>query len=539
MTAIKPPQITTRPPVDFDAVATLPDIVRYHARLRPDRPAFIYEGRITNWAQFDARTDQLACALLAEGLKPGDRVAYLGQGSDLYFELLFGAAKAGMIMVPVQWRLAPAEIAAILADAAPSLLFMGGGMAHLLPLLGEHGVHVPAIAMEEEIVDARAYRAWQAGAPPCSLPAKTDPEALVLFLYTSGTTGAPKGVMHCHRSLLSGRRDFNKAQFSWNLWRDDDVNLVSMPVAHISGTGSAINAALHGACSLIHARFEADAVLQAFQHHNITKLFMVPAALGRILQEPGVEQVDFTRLQTVFYGSSPIALDLLRRAVAVLGCGFCQNYGMTETAGTVISLFPEDHDPAGTPRMRSAGRPLPGVKVRVVDPATRKVQPVGMTGEIELLTSQTMKGYWNRPEETAAVFAPDGWLRTGDAGYLDEDGYLFIHDRIKDMIVSGAENIYPAEVENALFGHPAVADVAVIGVPDAQWGEAVKAYVVPAAGQSVSADELIAFARTRIAGFKLPKSVDFIDELPRNAAGKVLKRALRTPHWADEGRNIG
>jgi len=205
----------------------------------------------------------------------------------------------------------------------------------------------------------------------------------------------------------------------------------------------------------------------------------------------------------------------------------------------VVALFPEDHDPVGNRRMRGAGQPLPGVKVRIVDPITRRLLGTGETGEIELHTPQAMVGYWGKPEETARVLLADGWVLTGDAGYLDDDGYLYIHDRIKDMIVSGAENIYPAEVESALFGHPAVADVAVIGVPDARWGEAVKACVVLAPGQEATAEDLIAFARQHIAGFKLPKSVDFLDELPRNAAGKALKRTLRASYWAEQQRAVG
>ena len=526
------------PPVDYDAIQTLSGMVRYHARMRPARPAFMYEDRMTDWAGFNRHTDQVAFALVNSGLRPGDRIAYLGRGNDHYFELLFGAAKAGVVMVPVQWRLAPAEMAVILGDAQPSLLFMAGDLAEAVPHLHQAGLSMPILAVEQAIAGAAGYAAWRDGAAPCPLEDE-NPDALALFLYTSGTTGAPKGVMHSHRSLLSGRRDLCKAGYDWNRWSDEDVNLVSMPVAHISGTGSAINAAFHGAASLVHAQFDAAAVLAAFQAHNITKLFMVPAAIGQILRQPGVRDIDFSRLETLFYGSSPIALDLLREAVAVFGCGFCQNYGMTETAGTVVALLPEDHDPAGNRRMRGAGLPYPGVQLRIVDPATRRLLGPGETGEIEIFTPQAMAGYWGKPAETAKALTADGWVRTGDAGYLDDDGYLYIHDRIKDMIVSGAENIYPAEVENALFGHPAVADVAVIGVPDPRWGEAVKACVVLRAGQNADAEELIAFARARIAGFKLPKSVDFLDELPRNAAGKVLKRALRDPYWTGQTRQVG
>lgn len=524
--------MTASPPVDFDAIQTLAGMARYHARMRPAGLAFIHADRVTDWAGFDRRTDSVASALIAAGLGQGDRIAFVGKGSDHYFELLFGAAKAGVIMVPVQWRLAPAEMATILADAKPSLLVLTPEFEPLVPQFGLQGLRVV-------MAEGAAFEHWLAAAPAAKLAEDVDPDNVFLILYTSGTTGVPKGVMHSHRALLGGRRALYSARFDWNLWSDDDVNLVSMPIGHIGGTGAGINAAFNGAANLVHAQFEAPAVLDALQRYNITKLFLVPSAIQLLLREPNAREVDYSRLRTMFYGSSPIALDVLREAVEVFGCGFCQNYGMTETAGTIVYLPPADHDPAGNKRMRGAGIPFPGTTIRIVDPETREERSAGETGEVEIHTVQVMTGYWNKPEETARVLGPEGWLRTGDAGFLDEDGYLYIHDRIKDMIVSGAENVYPTEVENALFGHPDVADVAVIGVPDAKWGEAVKACVVLKPGASASEDELIAFARTRIAGFKLPKSVDFLAELPRNPSGKILKRALRDPYWAGQERAVG
>jgi long-chain acyl-CoA synthetase len=247
--------------------------------------------------------------------------------------------------------------------------------------------------------------------------------------------------------------------------------------------------------------------------------------------------VDFSRLKYILYGASPIPLDLLRECVEVFGCGFCQQYGMTETCGTIVYLPPEDHDPAGNPRMRAAGLPMPGVELKIVD-ETGKPLPPHVVGEVVTRSTANIAGYWKLPDVTATVIDEEGWLRTGDAGYLDDDGYLYILDRIKDMIISGAENIYPAEVEIAIYGHPDVAEVAVIGVPDETWGEAVKAMVVPKAGTHPEPADIIAFARTRIASFKAPKSVEFIDALPRNAAGKILRRILREPFWADRERGV-
>ncbi|MFT4098902.1 MAG: AMP-binding protein, partial [Rhodoblastus sp.] len=234
---------------------------------------------------------------------------------------------------------------------------------------------------------------------------------------------------------------------------------------------------------------------------------------------------------------SPIPLDLLRECMDVFKCGFVQMYGMTETTGTIVALEPEDHTPEGSQRMRSAGRPLAGVEIAILDEEGKPL-PAGKVGEIATRSASNMKGYWNLPDASKRTMTEDGWLRTGDAGYLDEDGYVYVHDRVKDMIISGAENIYPAEVESAIFGHPAIAEVAVIGVPDDKWGEAVKAVVVLKDGADVSPDEIIAFARTRIAGYKAPRTVDFIEALPRNPSGKILKRELREPYWAGKDRRV-
>ena len=266
-------------------------------------------------------------------------------------------------------------------------------------------------------------------------------------------------------------------------------------------------------------------------------MFMVPAALQIVVRQPRARQVDYSRMKYILYGASPIPLDLLRECMEVFGCGFCQQYGMTETTGTIVYLPPEDHDPAGNQRMRAAGLPLPGVEIKVVDADGNEV-PRGEVGEVATRSYANMAGYWKLDEATASTIGSDGWLRTGDAGYMDEDGYLFIHDRVKDMIISGGENVYPAEVESAVYGHPAVAEVAVIGVPDEKWGEAVKAVVVPKPGMTIDPDEIIAFARSRIAAFKAPKSIDVIAALPRNASGKILRRELRAPYWAGKTRQV-
>jgi acyl-CoA synthetase (AMP-forming)/AMP-acid ligase II len=285
------------------------------------------------------------------------------------------------------------------------------------------------------------------------------------------------------------------------------------------------------------AEFTPDGVFDAIEQEGVTRFFAVPAALQMLVNHPRCAQTDFGRLKYIFYGAAPIPLALLRQCVKVFGCEFAQAYGMTETTGTVVMLPPQDHDPEGSPRMRAAGKPVPGVEVKIVG-GDGQVVPTGEVGEIVTRSSNNMLGYWKRPDATAAAKTADNWVYTGDAGYMDAEGYIYIHDRVKDMIISGGENVYPAEVENAIYGHPDVADVAVIGVPDAAWGEAVKAVCVPRPGHTVDPASVIAWARERIAGFKVPKSVDVIAELPRNPTGKILRRSLRAPYWEGRERQV-
>jgi acyl-CoA synthetase (AMP-forming)/AMP-acid ligase II len=355
-------------------------------------------------------------------------------------------------------------------------------------------------------------------------------------LYTSGTTGRPKGAMLTHCGFIALRREHEKDPVPWNTWTPDDVSLVAMPCFHIGGTGWGVAGLYNGAKGVIMREFDPFKVLDFFETYKITKLFMVPAAMKIVLDQPRSREVDYSRLKYMLYGASPIPLDLLREAMAVFKCGFVQMYGMTETTGTICALPPEDHDPNGSEKMRSAGKALPGVEMAILDEEGNALPPRAV-GEIAIRTDANMAGYWNLPEASAATLSKDNWLRTGDAGYFDEEGYLYVHDRVKDMIISGGENIYPAEVESAIYGHEAVADVAVIGVPDDKWGEAVKAMVVLKSGMSATPAEIVAFARTRIAGYKCPKSVDFIEALPRNPSGKILRRELRAPFW--EGRSRG
>lgn len=531
----------------MDERYTIAGRLRAGAESQPDAPMLTEGERTLSWAGTHARAATVAQALLADGVQPGDRVAFLDRNGIAHFETLYGSALAGAVHVAVNWRLAPAEVAAVLADARPRVLVVasecldlctgalagGGGIERVVVL---DGAAMPGTASLP--AGAVGYEDWLAdrsARDPGHVPAPAEP---VLQLYTSGTTGLPKGVMLSNANLAMAAE---KAGQDFALG-PDTVSMVAMPLFHIGGIGWAQLGMSRGGRSVILRDVDPKLLLDLVARHGVTDTFVVPAVLMLLLATPGIEEADLSSLRTIYYGASPIAEDVLVRCLERFGCAFAQLYGMTETTGAITMLRPEDHDPAGPRRhlLRSAGLPLPGVELRVVDPDTDQPAGSGTVGEVQARSPYTMLGYFDRPEETAAVMAGDGWLRTGDAGYLDDQGYLYIHDRMKDMIVSGAENVYPAEVENVLLGHPQVADAAVIGVPDDRWGETVKALVVaaPGADGDALAAEVIAWCRDRLAHYKCPTSVDLVDALPRNASGKILKRQLREPYWAGHARRV-
>jgi fatty-acyl-CoA synthase len=522
---------------DIREPANLADMVRTLAKNRGNAIAFEFEGRLTSFAEFDTKTNRVANGLKALGVEPRQRIAYLGKNSDIYFELLLGAVKANVVMAPVNWRLAGPEIAFIVGDCRAPVLFVGP----------EFVTHVRNI--KSQLPDLRAVITTEGGAPEWldymawrEAQSSDDPKVpisrqdIAIQLYTSGTTGKPKGAMLSHANFFNLVETGTDQKPDWNKWFEDDVSLVAMPIFHIGGSGWGVMGFYHGAKGVIAREFDPTKVLDFFEQSGITKLFMVPAAMQFVVRQPRARKVDFSRLKYMLYGASPIPAALLKECIEVFGCGFVQMYGMTETTGTIVALPPEDHV-EGLERMRSAGKALPGVELAILD-ADGNPLPPGEVGEIATRSGSNMAGYWNLPEETAKTLGRDGWLRTGDAGYLDQDGYLYIHDRIKDMIISGGENIYPAEVESAICDHPEIAEVAVIGVPDDQWGEAVKAIVVMKPGKQATASDIINFTRQRIAGFKTPKSVEFLTALPRNASGKILRRHLRDPYWAGKARQV-
>ncbi|HUO47226.1 MAG TPA: long-chain-fatty-acid--CoA ligase [Acidimicrobiales bacterium] len=530
---------------------TLSSMLRSNEAEFGDRPMFRSQGRTVSWSEHYRRACMVAQALQAEGVGVGDRVAFLDRNGLEYFEVLFGGALLGAVNVAVNWRLAAPEMAAVIDDARASVLVVHpdyagelAGMESGLPSVrrivvigdagagateGEQGAAGPARRV--------GYEAWIAAQPAIDPGYVGEPEDIAMQLYTSGTTGLPKGVMLANRNI-----DFAFGQSGIETFGIDEhtVSLVAMPLFHIGGSGWALAGMSRGGRSVILRDVDPAELLRLVETERITHMFVVPAVLMVLLMTPGIDTADLSSLQTIFYGASPIAEDLLVKCMERFGCDFAQVYGMTETTGAITRLDPADHDPVGARKhlLRSAGKPLAGVELRIIDPDTGDDAGAGEVGELWTRSGYNMAGYWEKPEETAAALVGDGWLRTGDAGYLDGEGYLFLSDRIKDMIVSGGENVYPAEVENVLVAHPGVGDAAVIGVPSEKWGETVKGIVVRAPDTQSSPEEIISFCRERLAHYKCPTSIDFAETLPRNPSGKILKRELRAPYWEGRERNI-
>jgi acyl-CoA synthetase (AMP-forming)/AMP-acid ligase II len=509
------------------------DIVRDQAVAQPHNIALMFEGRKTTYRQLDRAGSQVAHGLRAVDPAIGVRIATLDKNSDRFYEILLGATKAGHVLVPINYRLAPREIAAIVNDAGATTLFVGPEhVAMIEKLLPELPTVRKVIALGSHHPAWENYEIWRDSQAADDPLLRFEPDAIAFQIYTSGTTGRPKGVQLTHTNWLTvvaGAKE-------WSPATPGDVGLVCGPQYHLTGIAQGCLGLAAGCRSIIVRDVIPSEILWLIQRERVTIAAFVPAVLRLLLQTPDCRETDFSSLRLIRYSASPIPLELLREAIGTFRCDFYQVYGLTETTGVITCLPPADHDPRGTPRMRSCGRPIAAAEVKVVDDAGHEL-PTSQVGEIICRSRQNMKGYWNLPNETAKTIR-DGWLYSGDAGYFDADGYLFIYDRVKDMIVSGGENVYPAEVENALFGHSDVADVGVIGVPDERWGEAVKAIVVRQPGGDVTAEELIAYARQRVARYKVPKSIDFVESLPRNASGKILKRELRAPYWQSRERQV-
>jgi long-chain acyl-CoA synthetase len=496
-------------------IRTLPDVVRTHAAERPEHPALVCgdSGRRWSYAELDRDTDRIAAGLAAEGVGNGDRIGFLDKNAPEYFLWLYGGNKLGAVTVAVNWRLAPPEMEYILDNAEVKVLLVG---AEFLDHVAQ--VDVPAMTRVVVLGDPGdsghpSFENWLAGIDDAPPAVDVRPDETCYQLYTSGTTGLPKGVELTHANLLT-LLPTNPHRMS-----ADTVNLVCMPLFHIAGSGWGAVTHYWGGTAIVLREVDVPRIFRLIPEHGVTHAMFVPAVLQGMVAVPGVEDVDFSSLELIVYGASPITEAVL-----------------TETTGIGTFLLPEEHDPGGDDAwlLRSCGRSPEGGEVRIVD-GDGEPCPDGVVGEICIRGPFTMKGYWKNPEATAKSFTGD-WFHTGDAGYT-KDGYVFIHDRVKDMIISGGENIYPAEVENALMKHPEITDCAVVGVPSEKWGETVKA-IVTRSSETLTEADVIEHCRGLLARYKCPTSVDWMEAIPRNPSGKILKRELRAPYWEGRERQV-
>ena len=518
-----------------EVAATVAELLRVHAKERPDQVAFVLGDRSVTFAELDERSSRVAQGLQAAGVGPGDRVAILDKNSLEYFDLVFGAAKCNAVLVAVNWRLAPPEAAFIVGDATAKVLVVGPDLVPLFEAF-EADVEVDRVLVVGGHERHADYEAWVAGHDAVDPLVAAGPDDVAFQYYSSGTTGLPKGVMLTNAACFASLRN-SQSLLGFD---DESVSMAVMPQFHVAGGFWGLVACYLGRPTVLQREVDPVGIVELITRHAVTHAVYVPALLQVLVGVPGIADADLSSLRCIVYGASPISEEVLVASIRTFGCDFLQAYGMTETSGGCVFLPPEDHDPDGPSRhrLRAAGIPVGGTELQVVDAALEPV-PTGTVGEVLIKSPQNMAGYWNQPEETARTLLPDGWLRTGDAGYLDDDGYLYIHDRVKDMIISGGENVYPAEVENRLMAHPQIADVAVIGVPDEKWGETPKALVVRTAGSELTDLDVIAWAREGLAHYKCPTSVEWRDELPRNPSGKLLKNQLREPYWEGRDRRVG
>jgi long-chain acyl-CoA synthetase len=519
----------------MNLVQILDRAVRYF----PDRTACVAGAMRLTYGELQGRVQRLANALQECGVRPGDRVAVLSTNSLPYLEMYYATAALGALIVPLNFRLAPPELAYILHDSESTVLLVGEGYealcAETLVRLSTTPVTIATAATAP--APMRRYTDLLAQASPDFTPVAVDEDRLAGLFYTSGTTGNPKGVMLSHRNLVSNAYHILGALQE----EEGEVYLHCCPMFHLADGPTSHRITWLGGTHVIVPGFEPEAVLDAIQREHVTSMLLVPTMINFLVHHPTVGAYDLSSLRRVAYGASPMPVELLRRAAQVFGCPLIQLYGLTETSPLLTMMHPRylafAGDQTKVQRLASCGRAVPGVEVRVVNERGEDVQP-GEVGEIIARGPNVTQGYWHKPEETAAAFR-NGWFYTGDLGTVDGEQFIFIVDRKKDMIITGGENVFSTEVENVLYQHPAVLEAAVIGVPDAQWGEAVLALVVLRPGETATAAALIAHCRERIAHYKCPRQVELRSEpLPKSGSGKILKAVLREPYWQGYTRRV-
>jgi long-chain acyl-CoA synthetase len=511
--------------------------LRRALQINPTGLATVFGGRPRNWQEIGERVSRLAAGLRSLGVSPGDRVAMLSLNSDRYLELYLATAWAGAVIVPLNIRWSPLENEDAMRDCRAQVLFVdktfaatGASLAKTLP-----GLKLVFADDGDAPAGIESYEALLLRNQPIPDAMRAGADLAGIF-YTGGTTGRSKGVMLSHGNLMANAMN----ALGEGLFPNSSVYLHAAPMFHLANGAAMYSLLLNGGSNVIIQAFTPEGVMAAFQNEQVTDVLLVPTMIQMLVDHPALGAYDLSCVKNIIYGASPISEAVLGRAIAALPkVQFTQAYGMTELSPIATILHWNEHigDSRAKDRHRGAGRATLGCEVRIVD-ADDKPVPVGAVGEIAVRGDNVMMGYWERPEETSKAVI-DGWMHTGDGGYMDGDGFVYVVDRVKDMIISGGENVYSVEVENAIAQHPAVAQCAVIGIPSEQWGEQVHAVVVTKSNARVSANELIEFSKTLIAGYKCPRSVDISENpLPLSGAGKVLKRELHKPFWDSRERHV-
>jgi acyl-CoA synthetase (AMP-forming)/AMP-acid ligase II len=499
----------------------------------PDRNLMVFDGQRWSFSQTDARVNRLARVLRGFGVTRGDRVGMLQVNCNQYLEAYFAAAKAGAIFVPLNFRAKSEELKYMITHAGVKILFTGKRYLKTIEALLEQMPDVQQCICLEPVKGQRLYYEdllSRSSSEEISL--EIDEEEITILMYTSGTTGRPKGVPLKHSGFISYIME-NVEPANPEI---EERNLLTVPLYHIAGMQAMLAAVYGGRTLVLMRQFETEKWLQLVQSEKVTRAMLVPTMLKWVIEHPDFKKYDLSSLKVITYGAASMPSEVIKKAIEQLpGVQFINAFGQTETASTITVLGPADHIIEGSEEQKakklkrlefSIGRPLPDVEVKIADTQGKALPPFEI-GEILARGPRIMTAYWNNKQETSKVVTREGWLRTGDLGYMDEDGYLFLVGRGDDLIIRGGENISPKEIEDVLYMHPDVEDAAVIGVSDPKWGQQPRAVVVRKKGAAVNASELIEFCHERLAGFKRPRSIVFIDEMPRTSTGKIIKKTLR------------
>ncbi|WP_444997428.1 long-chain-fatty-acid--CoA ligase [Aliikangiella sp. IMCC44359] len=519
----------------YKQLSTLVDTLRFQAKEHPDTVAIICDDIQVSYFALEHAAHKLANALTAHGVCEGDRIAYLGKESEHYYELLFACALIGAILVPVNCRLTGKEVSYILKDSRTQVLFFDVNFKNILDeLLCENPQLEMLVTLDFQYQNLPCILQWLEFSNTYFAAPEIDTNTIVVQIYTSGTTGLPKGVQLAHKSFFEIQASLIRQSLNWIDWYENDISLIGIPGFHIGGLWWAVQGFNAGITNVITQQFVASAMLDLIESYQVTTSCIVPSTM-QLLLEQDLSLYDLSQLRKLVYGGAPISETLLTQAVSAFNCEFTQIYGLTETGNVAVCLPPEAHI-VKTKKMKAAGLPCPCVSIKIIDPHGNELTE-GEVGEICLQSPAHMAGYWLSPETTSAILVDD-WLRTGDVGYLENE-YLFICDRIKDTIIVAGENVYPSEIENVLIKHTAIQEVAVVGVPDKQWGESVYAVIVTTSGMSdITLKELKLYLKGQLADYKTPQQLEFVSAIPRNPNGKILRRKLRDRYWVDMERKV-